>query len=133
MKANIAYLLVLLMLFGCRNSDSGHEQAAVISKTFVAKSDEPLASFSKNLRERFNEGDGYQIKFTGDHSYKGEYLEFSRKGKVILEAMKVPIEGSDYVISIYATDFLSHTDENDLYQIISSDLIEIERPLKKAN
>jgi hypothetical protein len=131
MKTNFSFMLILFMLFGCKNSFSGHEQPAVISKTFVAKSNEPLTLFSKNLRERFSERDGYKIKFTGDHGYKGRYVEFSREDKVILEAMKVPIEGSDYTISIYATDSLSHVDENDLYQIISSDLVEIERPLKK--
>jgi hypothetical protein len=129
MKTNILCFLVLLVTFGCKNTVSGYEQSAVISKTFAAKSGEPLALFSRNLHERFSESDGYQIRSTRDYDYKGEYLEFSRNGKAILEVMKVPIEGNDYTISIYATDFLGQKDESDLYQIVSSDLVEIDRSL----
>lgn len=116
----IVFLILLFMLAcGCGGVDGRHEQASLISKTLVPKKSDPLGIIARGVRARFEVADGYRIKYSKDHGYQGEYLEFSREGKVILEAMRLPFEKNDYVISIYGVEFMSEKDKFDLCLIVS--------------
>jgi hypothetical protein len=94
-KAVRGFFLPCLFLFfaGCTDNQNEPEKKAEVSGVFSTKSDDSLSIFVSELR-RSDLGAGYRIEYSRDHGYRGEYLEFSHDGHVVIDAMKIPMEKS---------------------------------------
>jgi len=79
-----------------------------------------LSKFVSDLRAGFQSSRGYEIEFTGDHGYRGEYLELSYNGVVVVDAMKIPMEKTEYALTVYELSSLPAGDRAVLRGLIKS-------------
>lgn len=110
---------IFLFFAGCNDNQSNHDQQAEVSGVFSTKSGDSLSIFVSVLR-RSDLGAGYRIKYSRDHGYRGEYLEFSHDGHVVIDAMKIPMERTDYAISIYDMSQLPPGHADIIYKSLGS-------------
>jgi hypothetical protein len=91
---------LFLFFAGCTDNQYKPDEKAELSGVFSTKSGDSLSILVSELR-RSDFGAGYRIEYSKDHGYRGEYLEFSHDGHVVIDAMKIPMEKTEYAISIY--------------------------------
>jgi hypothetical protein len=120
-KAVRGFFLPCLFLFfaGCTDNQHEPEKKAEVSGVFSTKSDDSLSIFVSELR-RSDLGAGYRIEYSRDHGYRGEYLEFSHDGHVVIDAMKIPMEKAEYAISIYDMSQLPPGHADIIYKSLGS-------------